>query len=1338
MLLKHRAILISLIALLGNSSSSYSGEPEAGTIDSNKKSIKEQLPGEFFDNKKGEVFWDINLLNIPGPAGLDISISLSFDKFKKGRSSNDHYVAGNWQLELPRIRHSSWNGYDESYYKKGCEHPIGSEVMSMAPGPSTLSAPGVTWLSSEAEPRSFLHNKNWTYFETGQDAERFLPSNYDYVSLDNWVSYCDSNGLDFITKSPNGRTYTLDVLAWDYGDNWLHDYIYGWDDAEIIRYASRVEDIHGNWIDYEYEHFTTTTKDSFNKTIYGQQALIKKITASDGRVVTFDYTSGDRKKLKAINAYGRTWELSYKNEILDKIIYPDESFYEFEYEEFNSSLRITAVSTPTGAKLDYTYSSVEFLQSIWDSPIQGTDQGADYYNWPIISRKISGKDIDTLSITYSYSSPSESTSKTEIHYSTTLEKLFFHRGDNKQGFLSKHEIYEDGSLKRLFEYDWVKGEYYGHEPYGWSTKNFPFQTVVDRAWVKTLLSAVTVDSKYKTEYSNFDIYGNPRSVTHSGDGTKHISRTYYNNTSGNSWIIGLTEDETFTNGEKINRTYDSNGRLTYLDEFGLKKQFSYHSNGDLHKEIGFRDSTSRQIVTEHLDYNRGVPQKTLFTDGSFIERDVSSFGEVISERNQLGDVTNYQYDEMSRIKLIDRPSFSDIIITWPDPSLKVESRANSVTETIFDSLGRELLVKRYDKDNPSEAIYSGTKYDELGRVIFKSFESESSSNMKGVEYGYDALNRKTWVKKSDNSIDHYYYDEDWNTLSGNGYPHITNGYGLINSEGYFQTYDYKAYGDPDNRELYKIHEQIVKDGSSQTSKYVTTTMSYTDLGDIKSVTQSGLNRTFEYHSDRPKLLKKLTQPEIGDITFNYDYAGNMTARSIGGNTTNYVYNDLNQLISIDYPGATNDITYDYYASGDINWKANGASKLIHTYNKNRQLSSETLEVDGYSKTIRYGYNDLGDMSSVTYPSGSQLELNPDVFGRPRTLGKFSSYIDYHPNGIPETVKLANGITASFTLDNRHFIKSIDSTGPKGSPIRYHYTYDSLGNVDTIMDYKLASNDRSMSYDGLNRLVTAYSNYWEGINEYHYDDIGNITKKVTPSSSISFNYNNNNLLTSTSSGKSFSYDSYGNITSNGSFSFVYNHASRLTNAAGKIFTYDASGNRIKTNKGSETNYHFYNKAGQLMYEWDSTKSSDYIYLGTRLFAKEEYCSETDTDSDGIPDCVETSWGLDPNNNLDAVQDLDSDGASNLLEYQYSTSLILKDTDGDNIDDGYEIRFGLSPLDPTDADSDSDNDGLTNYQEYLLNTDPKNSDTDGDGIPDKLDDKPNFNLGAFIAIISTTLH
>ncbi len=133
---------------------------------------------------------------------------------------------------------------------------------------------------------------------------------------------------------------------------------------------------------------------------------------------------------------------------------------------------------------------------------------------------------------------------------------------------------------------------------------------------------------------------------------------------------------------------------------------------------------------------------------------------------------------------------------------------------------------------------------------------------------------------------------------------------------------------------------------------------------------------------------------------------------------------------------------------------------------------------------------------------------------------------------------------------------------------------------------------------------------------------------------------------------------------------------------------------------------------------------------------------DTDCDDIPDVIEEQLGIDPynpdtdgdslndgyevfttftdpakvdtneNGVNDSDEDFDSDGLTNIEEYNNKTNPYSSDTDDDGLSDGTEVNvYGTNPL-----SADTDEDGLHDADEIAVGTNPTDPDTDDDGILD----------------------
>jgi alpha-tubulin suppressor-like RCC1 family protein len=101
----------------------------------------------------------------------------------------------------------------------------------------------------------------------------------------------------------------------------------------------------------------------------------------------------------------------------------------------------------------------------------------------------------------------------------------------------------------------------------------------------------------------------------------------------------------------------------------------------------------------------------------------------------------------------------------------------------------------------------------------------------------------------------------------------------------------------------------------------------------------------------------------------------------------------------------------------------------------------------------------------------------------------------------------------------------------------------------------------------------------------------------------------------------------------------------------------------------------------------------------------FSAALDSDGNGLADDWEIQYFGNIGENPNA--DDDSDGLTNLQEYQLGTNPTDPDTDSDGIPDGWEVAHRLDPLNYDDAWDDSDSDGYPNIFEFYANSDPRDA-------------------------------
>ena len=192
-----------------------------------------------------------------------------------------------------------------------------------------------------------------------------------------------------------------------------------------------------------------------------------------------------------------------------------------------------------------------------------------------------------------------------------------------------------------------------------------------------------------------------------------------------------------------------------------------------------------------------------------------------------------------------------------------------------------------------------------------------------------------------------------------------------------------------------------------------------------------------------------------------------------------------------------------------------------------------------------------------------------------------------------------------------------------------YTYDEVGNITQLEDNSETQLAKIMEYqyDNLYRLTRASSTHAisgpDYLRTYEYDPIGNILNK---SELGDYTYNNTNpYQASDISGTGYTYDSNGNLTSDGNQAYTYNYNDRLIQVdidEEKTLTnkYDQSGLRTYKRLTTDTLDTLFNPITYLdityypnkVYEeniWQvegdplsqSTKENRHIFLGNQTIA-----------------------------------------------------------------------------------------------------------------------------------------
>jgi RHS repeat-associated protein len=628
------------------------------------------------------------------------------------------------------------------------------------------------------------------------------------------------------------------------------------------------------------------------------------------------------------------------------------------------------------------------------------------------------------------------------------------------------------------------------------------------------------------------------------------------------------------NGRSISFTYDSSNRITQAqDSAGRSVSYSYDSNGRL---------------KQYTDANGGVTSYAYNSQGLMYS---------ITDPRGNVFVTNNQYDSSNRVILqtdannatyqFSYPPGDMITTEYTDPNGYIRhmefNSSGFLTKDILAKGLPEQQITTYTRDPNTNLVQSMTdalsrttsySYDEVGNTLSVT-QLVGTSQPAATSYSYDPNFGQ--ITSMTDPLEH-----TWNvSLDGHGNAQVvTDPLGHQTSENYntagqvisisdamndttlfgYTNGDLTSIVDPLGNKSYFFSDAVGRTIWAQDPMGSRTNLSYSTLDDLTQTMDEDGNLT-KFSYDQNSNLKTVTDANGGvtsysydpmnrngsrtdplDVTetYGYDGNGNLTSHTDRrGEVTKYQYDGINRrkFAGFGFTGSSYESTIGY------SW--DGGNHLTQT-------------VDSLAGTIMRQYNDgLDDLTDEQTPQGEVGYLY-DIARRRQSMTVVGQpAVSYGWDNANRLTGITQGSTVVLNYDNAN--RRINLTLPNGILLTYGYDNDSRV---TSMTWTLAS-------DAVGNL------------EYQYDADGRITQKTgsfaqttLPAAVTGNTFNAANEMTAFN-GTPQTYDLNGNLTNDGTNTYIWdarNHLTAIAGSSSATFAYDPLGRRDqKTINGVSTQF-----------------------------------------------------------------------------------------------------------------------------------------------------------------------
>lgn len=366
---------------------------------------------------------------------------------------------------------------------------------------------------------------------------------------------------------------------------------------------------------------------------------------------------------------------------------------------------------------------------------------------------------------------------------------------------------------------------------------------------------------------------------------------------------------------------------------------------------------------------------------------------------------------------------------------------------------------------------------------------------------------------------------------------------------------------------------------------------YNELNQVKSYTETvdGANKVTSIHHDGNGQVTEIDRPNNTSTKITYNGANQPSSvLNYKGSTKsdgwNFVYDGVDNLLSMQKDSASSATKYGYDANDNL-------TSVTEPVTNGTNTEKLTLDPDGNVKSTRY---QLGSSTGTSWSIGQEL----DILGKIADISDGNitqTYIHDDHGNLLKSTDSTTGQAEFFNYDPDQRVSHVKFRSGNGLDLSYQY--DANGRITKVSDDE---NGKfiSYTYNSLDELTQETTLDGKTIS-YTYDNVGNRTSMsgtengTTTKTTYAYNNEKNRLMSITTNGttKNVTYDGSGNILSDGTNTYIWDAAGKLSSvkaANGTTYSYQYDGLDRRISAYGNT-YHYNGQTSQIAYISDTSNN-----------------------------------------------------------------------------------------------------------------------------------------------------